>query len=140
MLVDEPDTWAISRAGLKPAGDGDVPPPNISWDDEKVTAETVEDILSKDKVFEHRMIAVDTRDEDDRVKTDAIHVVLTRSQPVRTRHVSKNQNQIEGGVGKRRDRQRAVSKSSPARYGRPGERIRCPGPSPSRSICFLGAQ
>ena len=47
VLVDEPDTWAIPRAGLKPAGDGDAPPPNILWDDEKVTAEAVEDIFVK---------------------------------------------------------------------------------------------
>ena len=46
MLVDEPDTWAIPRAGLKPAGDGDAPPP-ILWDDKKVTAEAVEDIFVK---------------------------------------------------------------------------------------------
>ena len=66
------DTWAIPRAGLKPAGDGDAPPHNILLDDEKVTAETVEDIFSKDNVFEHRMVTVDKRDEDGRVKTDDI--------------------------------------------------------------------
>jgi len=82
MLVDETGTWAIPRAGLKPAGDGDATSPDILWDDENVTAEAVEDILSNDKVFEHRMVAVDKRDEDGRVKTDAIRVVHNQSEPV----------------------------------------------------------
>jgi len=136
MLVDETGTWAIPRAGLKPAGDGDATSPDILWDDENVTAEAVEDILSNDKVFEHRMVAVDKRDEDGRVKTDA----MRRSQPVRTRRMSKDQSQIEGGVGKRKDRQTSVSKSCLAHDGRPGERIRCPGLSPSWRIYFPGSK
>ena len=103
MLIEDPDRWAIPRAGLLEStnrfhipGDGGIC--SLVPED----ASSLESTLDESKVFEHKLVAVDKRDEHGRVLEDKIRVVHHQSEPLtseRSRAPTKAES-VNGGTSK----------------------------------------